>query len=91
MQKTNLVLTITLGLLEKIVRIRRYREISFVSFPLSCGKLCSYYSKRVPKEKRHHRGCLTQAHYFLPYLLMRHRLQRHQGDYHLPQCYHQFG
>jgi len=84
MQKTNLVLTATPGLQDKIVRIRRYRENSFVSLPLTCGKLCGYCSKGVPREKRHLKGCLTLAHKFLPYLLTGRGLRRHQGDYHFP-------
>jgi len=59
MQKTNPVLTTTPGLQDNIVRIKRYRENSFVSFPLTYGKLCGYCSKGVPREKRHLRGCLT--------------------------------
>jgi len=44
---------------DKIVRYERYRENSFISVLLTCGKLCRYCSKGAPKEKRHHRGCLT--------------------------------
>jgi len=62
MQKTNLVLTTTLGLQDKIVRIKRYRENSFVSFPLTYGKLCGYCSKGVPREKRDLKRCLTLTH-----------------------------
>jgi hypothetical protein len=39
MQKTNLILTTTPGLQDKIERIKRYRENSFVSLPLTYGKL----------------------------------------------------
>jgi len=58
---TNLSLYLTPGLQDKIVRIKRYREDSFVSLLLTCGKLCGYCSKGVSKEKIHHREYLTPA------------------------------
>ena len=39
-QKANLVLTTTPGQQDKIARIKWYRQNSFVSFPLTYGKLC---------------------------------------------------
>jgi len=71
---TDLNLYLTPRLQDKIVRYERYKEDSFISFPPTCGKLCSYYSKGALKEKRHLKGCLTLAHSFLPYLLTGHGL-----------------
>ena len=45
MQKTNLVLTNTQGLQDKIVRYERHRENYFIDIPLTYGKLCGYCSK----------------------------------------------
>jgi len=45
--------TTTRRLQDKIARIKRYKENSFVSLPLTYGKLCGYCSKRVPRKKRH--------------------------------------
>jgi hypothetical protein len=56
-QKTNPVLTTNPRLQDKIARIKRYRENSFISLPVTCGKLCGYCSKGVHREKRHLRGC----------------------------------
>jgi len=36
---------------DKIARIKRYRENSFVGPPLTCGKLYGYCSKGVAREK----------------------------------------
>jgi len=75
---TNFNLYLTPGLQDKIVRYERYKEDSFISFPLTCGKLCSYCSKGAHKEKRHLKGCLTLAHCFLPYLLIGRGLKRQE-------------